>query len=384
MIDKELLNIDLYDFSEYSNDASASSFGYLFQANAGLFLFMDYANAAKEIKIEGSTQDIDITLKDDSHVYAQAKSAIDYSKPTNTAKVEKYYDAMISLMKTYGKDRDGSYIYVSNLYDTFNQERGSFENNLAFYYDCPEIVREDIDVKINNLYERLYRKCDLEEDEKEKCKFLPILSAIKAFPRERLGLLTINYYGDDPERRNKHIKKRVLKFLIEELKMKEQEAYKIDDRLLEHWQNTLMFNSTTKKCTIKVADFVWPTVVFQLDVSRSIDVDQCCTFTPNTMLKNKAEEIIFKNEKLVAKENFSFSNKVISDFLEWKNEKVGTENLEEKFIKENGNNYAYLFKTSLTDEKEEEYLTKCMLARILANYRNIKVVNNWMAKKHGY
>ena len=40
------------DICQFSNDASASSFGWNFQANAGIFLFLKYMPDAADIKIE--------------------------------------------------------------------------------------------------------------------------------------------------------------------------------------------------------------------------------------------------------------------------------------------------------------------------------------------
>ena len=64
------------DFS-FDNDASASSFGWNFQVNAGIFLFLHYIKEAKAIKVESKYEDIEITLKDCKKVFAQAKSSQD-------------------------------------------------------------------------------------------------------------------------------------------------------------------------------------------------------------------------------------------------------------------------------------------------------------------
>ena len=63
------------DICQFSNDASASSFGWNFQANAGIFLFLKYMPDAADIKIESISQDIEITLIDERKVFAQAKAA---------------------------------------------------------------------------------------------------------------------------------------------------------------------------------------------------------------------------------------------------------------------------------------------------------------------
>ena len=56
----DYINDDIIDFN---NDASASSFGWNFQVNAGIFLFLHYIREAEDFKIESKLQDIEITLK---------------------------------------------------------------------------------------------------------------------------------------------------------------------------------------------------------------------------------------------------------------------------------------------------------------------------------
>ena len=82
------------DICQFSNDASASSFGWNFQANAGIFLFLKYMPDAADIKIESISQDIEITLIDERKVFAQAKSAQDST--TIKDQKEKFKDAIIS------------------------------------------------------------------------------------------------------------------------------------------------------------------------------------------------------------------------------------------------------------------------------------------------
>lgn len=79
------------DICQFSNDASASSFGWNFQANAGIFLFLKYMPDAADIKIESISQDIEITLIDERKVFAQAKSAQDST--TIKDQKEKFKDA---------------------------------------------------------------------------------------------------------------------------------------------------------------------------------------------------------------------------------------------------------------------------------------------------
>lgn len=45
------------EFCDFNNDASATSFGWDFQVNAGIYLFLYYIQDATDIKIESKLQD---------------------------------------------------------------------------------------------------------------------------------------------------------------------------------------------------------------------------------------------------------------------------------------------------------------------------------------
>lgn len=125
----------------YSNDASASSFGWNFQANAGIFLFLKYFKNANEIKIESASQDIEITLDDGCKVFAQAKSAQDYSICKD--KKEKFKDAIISLVRN-PQDKN-ILIYISNIPDTITSAENAFNNKIVPYSCCLSKIKNEID-----------------------------------------------------------------------------------------------------------------------------------------------------------------------------------------------------------------------------------------------
>ena len=116
----------------YSNDASASSFGWNFQYAAGIFLFLNYADDTTKVIMESEKQDIELVLFEDKHIYAQAKSAQDYTAINASNKNKKIKDALISLINTFGKNSDGQFIYVSNIKGTITEENDSI-NHVSSY-----------------------------------------------------------------------------------------------------------------------------------------------------------------------------------------------------------------------------------------------------------
>jgi collagenase-like PrtC family protease len=67
-----------------NTNASAASFGFQFQIAAGLILMLDNIKEFTSIKIEGKTEDIEITLKS-GKIYAQAKSVIQIDDNKNAS-----------------------------------------------------------------------------------------------------------------------------------------------------------------------------------------------------------------------------------------------------------------------------------------------------------
>ena len=102
------MNIE-YVFED--NDSSASEFGWDFQENAGIFLFLQYIQKAQFVAVESKNQDIEIKFQDKT-IYAQAKALQDYSK-TGTENI-KLRDALVSLAKVNIKEVD-LLLYISNL-----------------------------------------------------------------------------------------------------------------------------------------------------------------------------------------------------------------------------------------------------------------------------
>ena len=125
----------------FKNDVSSSSFGWNFQSSAGMILFMENIERAKEIKMESKLQDIEIILRDDTKILAQAKSAQDYSACKD--KKEKFKDAIISLAKCSGSGKE--LVYISNIPETFETAKRDFDNILRCYDDLLQSTKDEID-----------------------------------------------------------------------------------------------------------------------------------------------------------------------------------------------------------------------------------------------
>ena len=137
----------------YDSDASASAFGWDFQVNAAIFLFLKYLKDVDYLKVEGKHQDIEIKLKDSSKIFAQAKSI---QNGSNDNRKKKFEDAIISLAKTpVDYKNNDKLLYVSN-YKAPIDDKDLYDNkivalkNVKNEHDKVVKIIEEITQRLNN------------------------------------------------------------------------------------------------------------------------------------------------------------------------------------------------------------------------------------------
>lgn len=357
------------DCCEFANDASASSFGWNFQSNAGIFLFLKYLKDADSIKIESKLQDIEIQLSSGKKILAQAKSARDYTVATD--KKEKFKDALISLAKfSYNGDQ---LIYISNIPDTFDSAKGNFNNMIVAYSSCPQGVRDEIDQVFESTCNSMRARIEKEDNIKKKGRYKRLLQLVEDFDKTKLFISVISPYWGDDHNRYSEISNAIVSFLVDDLKLSNDNAIAIKRRLLEHWQFRFEHNSTqpdrneTKR--ISKEDFAWPIVVY-LSKDGLPDIADCLSFAPDQSLTEEVSRLL-EDYNMVYHERFEFSNRVIQDYTAYRKEQAaGIKDIEKLFIRDHGNEYCNEFKTD-DDTEKTEYITKAFVYKILVNHRNM-------------
>lgn len=357
------------DYCEFINDASASSFGWNFQSNAGIFLFLKYLKVAESIKIESKLQDIEIQLSSGNKILAQAKSAQDYTVATD--KKEKFKDAIISLAKF--SDNGNQLIYISNIPDTLDSAKDNFNNKVVAYTSCPQGVRDEIDRLFETTCNSMRARIDKEDDKKKKAKNKRVLKLVEGFDKTKLHISVIFPYWGDEQNRYSEISNAIVSFLVDDLMLSNDNAIAIKRRLLEHWQLIFEHNSTqpdineTKKITKE--DFAWPIAVY-LSKDGVPDIQDCLSFAPDQSLTEEVERML-ADPAMVYHERFEFSNRVIQEYSAYrKGQTAGVKDIEKLFIKDHGSNY---FDEFIIDNDTEitEYITKAFIYKILVNRRNM-------------
>lgn len=354
--------------AEKNNDASASAFGWNFQVNAGIFLFLDIIVQAESMKMESKLEDIEIRLSDGTLALAQAKSARDPSTAKN--KKEKFKDALVSLSKI--KDKNFHFIYISNISDTFQSTKDGFDNNVVSYLECMQSIKDEIDKTKDTVVESL-RKSNKQIQAQR----------LQDFNMDNFHISTITGYWGTDNRRYIQIEKKITQFLGDTLGLNLREVNFIQSRLQTHWQSFLAHNATIKDDNvlkeITKKDFVWPIVVIlsEIDIER---LNDCMTFSVD---RSFLKEVEFYLESIdnIAFEKFRIVNSIL---IKYKNFKNTTKGDELEFIKSHYQEFIDNFGELHKDEDIVEYLTKAFMLKIITNHRNINKITKGAGINNDY
>lgn len=116
--------------SARKRNASAVTFGFDFQVHAAMVLVLENLLALKSIRVEGKAEDIEIELKDNSRIFAQAKSVVKSS--TDFKNVLANLKKALESLSEASKSKDftiNKLIFITNSPNPFNTE----DNNSIFY-----------------------------------------------------------------------------------------------------------------------------------------------------------------------------------------------------------------------------------------------------------
>ena len=86
------------------NCAAPSLFGWDFQVNAAIAILIDNIKDVDKVRLEGSKQDIEITLSNKEKIYAQAKSV---EKAGDYSNVKKHLTNALNSLNNTAHDEDG-------------------------------------------------------------------------------------------------------------------------------------------------------------------------------------------------------------------------------------------------------------------------------------
>lgn len=220
-------------------NASASAFGWDFQANSAILLMLENIRNAKCVRVEGADEDIEITLQDQTKMYVQAKAV---EKPDDTSHVIDKLTKALETLSDAAKNGDGSlFTYVTNSSNPFNNQRtlSYFTGRTHLGFDeLPDVAQD----KINEIIQKNeYMDLDV----------------------HKLDVRVIPFYGNDLKNRYKEIQACVNEFLAE----MNVDVQGISTDIMGIWQKDLFQNATQSDTTISISKekMIWPLIVLVVD-----------------------------------------------------------------------------------------------------------------------
>lgn len=361
----------------FDNDASASSFGWNFQVNAGIFLFLHYIKEAKSIKIESKYEDVEICLKNKTKIYAQAKS-VQSECNTGSAK-NKMKDAILSLGKVPVGEND-ILIYISNIREPIGGAGKFFENKIVKYDECLDSTKTEIDNCLHEVIGTIEHK--LQEGNLSKRKgnqYRAIKKKLESMDIKKLEICSIYPYYGEEENRYSEIRNKIIDVLANDIKLDLFDVRYITQKLLEHWQLVFEHNSTIKDGSIKKKitkeDFIWPIAVFLSDINDA-EIDDCMSMIPDNSLKSEAQSYL-SNSSNIYHERFEFVNKVLRAYENYKrtwSANDGKTSVEKSFIKEEYKQFWEEY-MDIEDDELREYILKTNIYKIIINNRKVSKIS---------
>ena len=228
----------------YDSDASASAFGWDFQVNAAIFLFLKYLKDVDYLKVEGKHQDIEIKLKDSSKIFAQAKSI---QNGSNDNRKKKFEDAIISLAKTpVDYKNNDKLLYVSN-YKAPIDDKDLYDNkivalkNVKNEHDKVVKIIEEITQRLNN---EILSNSSLTVTKRAKLEEL--VKRLQEINTEDLLMCIITPYlnTEQPEDKYQVIANLIQEKLTCDFNMTSNNMIRYVRDILKSWQSSFLLNAT--------------------------------------------------------------------------------------------------------------------------------------------
>ncbi|MEI5908352.1 hypothetical protein WAK64_14950 [Bacillus spongiae] len=337
--------------SVINTNATSSAFGWDFQSNAAILLALKNIKNLDSLKVEGNIDDIELYLKDNKRIFAQAKSQEDPTPSTNT--LTKLRDALKTLINAINQSDYEKIIYISNIMNPLkNNDLNYYWGQYFTIYSYTELndqARTIIDHYIKSVVENYQLN-------------------ISNLDYNKLEISVFPFFGQDDETRYRIIFEAVKKFLVT-AKISAPDGVAQD--VMNYWQSIFFQNAATRHVELKKEELVWPIVV--LDSSNSYYND----FFDDYDL-GEIDEINRKYSTFIDKktEQFEFVTKVINDFNDFRNanRKLKGKQAFEEFVELKWKFYDSIIINELVEPEIKEGVAKLVIIKILKNRFTINSV----------
>jgi hypothetical protein len=222
-----------------SSNASDSAFGWEFQSNAAIILMLTKISQVSKVKVEGDTEDIEITYSNGKLLMSQVKSAVN---PFGVENVRGKLDKGLKTLNNAAKNPNTEELYfVTNSSNPFND----IESMPLFSSPTNFIPYNSLSPNSQDIIKEICAKKGY------------------SFDFNKLTICVIQFYGDDINERDKVVKNLTQDFL------NNIGIYSIPIQdILKLWQNSFFINATQKTRCITKGQMIWPVIAFLFNIDK--------------------------------------------------------------------------------------------------------------------
>lgn len=317
-----------------SRRADAVVFGFDFQVNAAIVLFLENLKQVEKMRLEGNYEDIEIQLNTGEMVMAQAKAVEKASSDFKNVR-KNIKKALTSLSEANEKVNAKDLIVITNSPNPFNDihSMSVFYGHARRRYDTLPLTAKKI---VDDYLDGLDKPLDV----------------------NKLRIDVLPFETDDDDERYKVIMQTINDF-VGGLKTN---VPGVGKQLLETWHWQVFNNGGKDNVNIKLSkkDIIWPILV------KITEIEQCDDEFLEQFDSSVYEEIVNRYADTINSrcEQCEFFIKILSDYNSFKTEKNSNEKMAD-FIEKNWENYVSEFYVKDVEREILEAMTKIVIHNII-------------------
>lgn len=319
-----------------SSNATASAFGWEFQSNAAIMLMLKNIIDASKVKVEGETEDIEITFSNGRVLMAQAKAV---ENPDDFGNVKRKLEEGLRTLNAASKIADvEQLVFVTNSPNPFNNTRTMYKFssplNIVPFSELPSSCQKSIsDICAKNRY---------------------------SINTSMLTIYVMQFHGESEDERYKVLQSLTERFLSD-LGVERVST----GQILSLWQRSFTVNASQRTTSITKESMIWPIIAILCEVRESDTELDDYDLSDVAEILQKYRAVINNNS-----ERFEFVSKVLSDFYDFYPGMKSRDRVE-RFISEKWGQYKSNFDLKKADSTTEEIVIRLTLSKVLKSRRVI-------------
>lgn len=316
-----------------NTNASPEVFGFDFQVNATIFLLLDNIKNLKTVRMEGASEDIELTMNNGKQLMAQAKSVVKGS--SDFSNVRRNLKKAIGTLSSADNKSVEQLILITNSKNPLKEETSK-----SFFYGPPTAVGyNDLSNEAKKVIDDIVKRLKIQ------------------FDNDKFHIYYFMFETDNLKTRYKVIEEKVRDF-INQLNLGQVLSA---TELMQVWQNDLFHNGSQIDTVIKLSkkDVVWPVIV--LTLGKQIPSEYIEEYDQGLINEITAQYSYLIN---TVTEKYDLITKILYDYNS-SNCNLPIKERIRTFIKDKWKDYITVFSFESLNAEVQQAVTEVILAKVI-------------------